>query len=337
MALYIGGADNKAQYVAGMYYGDANNKPARVVAAWIGDENNKPQLFYSPNITFSVDAYGADWYGGTYTISITNVKGGTGRYRYRLTFTEEGSAPLVYQIDDPTRDTSCSYTFTIPRSGAYATWEATVTDAASSRCYGTRSGRFDVVAVAIGVQRYRGTIYQWDHGYWLVTIYSNVLKELDFSASAKASVEDSDGREADYAGTEYDSDLESNVVTFLGNRMGTYSLTSLTVRNSRGISATVSSNEAITVIGKTRTVYNVANLNGSSPDIYNSTDDDTPSGAGYAAVYNVTRLNSNWYHFDGCLGYDNGEWWDYGSCGDQYIKASDFNYSIDSSWTVYYE
>ena len=58
MSLYIGDASSKAQYVVGMYYGDTNNKPARVVAAWIGDENNKPQLFYSPNITFSVDAYG---------------------------------------------------------------------------------------------------------------------------------------------------------------------------------------------------------------------------------------------------------------------------------------
>ncbi|MDO4853646.1 MAG: hypothetical protein Q4A88_09560, partial [Clostridia bacterium] len=66
MALYIGNTDNKPQYVAGLFYGDANNKPVRVVAGWIGDENNKPRLFYSPNLEYTVDAYGADWWGGEF-------------------------------------------------------------------------------------------------------------------------------------------------------------------------------------------------------------------------------------------------------------------------------
>ena len=272
MSLHIGDASSKAQYVVGMYYGDTNNKPARVVAAWIGDENNKPQLFYSPNITFSVDAYGADWYGGTYTINITNVQGGTGRYRYKLTFTEEGSAPLVYQIDDPTRDTSCSYTFTIPRTGAYATWEATVMDAASSRCYGTQTGRFEVVSNPMGVQRKNSTIYLFGYGYWLVTIYSNVLKE--FTGQAKVSVTKvENGADAD-CWFDYEQDLASYAVGLYGTPLGTFRLNSLTISTPRGVSATVSSGETITVQAKTKSVYNVIDFSSGLVDIYNSPDDD---------------------------------------------------------------
>ena len=345
MSLYIGDASSKAQYVVGMYYGDTNNKPARVVAAWIGDENNKPQLFYSPNITFSVDAYGADWYGGTYTINITNVQGGTGRYRYKLTFTEEGSAPLVYQIDDPTRDTSCSYTFTIPRTGAYATWEATVMDAASSRCYGTQTGRFEVVSNPMGVQRKNSTIYLFGYGYWLVTIYSNVLREA--VGLAKVSVtEVENGGDASYASLVYETEFASYAVGFYGNQLGTFKLNYLTITTPRGVSATVSSDETITVQAKTKSVYNVVDFSSGRVDIYNSTDDDSPSGGSYDAVYNVTRLNSKWYQFTGWLSngmYDDLSgfipgWWDGGSDGVLYIKAADLkNHSIDAEWIVYYD
>lgn len=336
MALYIGGTDNKAQYVAGMYYGDSDNKPARVVAAWIGDENNQPRLFYSPGITFDVDAYGADWYGGQYYINITNVRGGTGRYVYQIHFTGEGGATAVYPEDsEPVRETSCSCSFTIPSSGSYAEWEVTITDASSAHCYGTKSGRLDVVAAAMGIQRYSGSISQHDNGYWLVTIYSDVLK--DAISTAQVSISDTDGNSPEYYGAEYVPELGSNAVWFLGNRIGTYQLTSLTLTNSRGITASASSDETITVSAKAKTVYNVVNFNGRCPDIYNSTEDDTPSAVNYSVVYNVSRLNSSWYHFNGSLEYRDGEWWDQGSCGDQYIKAADFSYSIDSSWTVYYE
>lgn len=191
MALYIGNADSKPQYVAGLFYGDANNKPVRVVAGWVGDENNKPRLFYSPNLEYTVDAYGADWWGGEFYINMLNVSGGTGRYRYKFTLTVEGQDPQVYESPEPTRATSCSYTFTLPNAGTYATWEATVMDAANAHCRGSQSGRFDVVRVPFVMGCEAAQISIYTNGVWKATIYSNVLKNYDIT-KVKASVKDVD-------------------------------------------------------------------------------------------------------------------------------------------------
>ena len=337
MALYIGNADSKPQYVAGLFYGDANNKPVRVVAGWIGDENNKPRLFYSPNLEYTVDAYGADWWGGEFYINMLNVSGGTGRYRYKFTLTVEGKDPLVYESPEPTRATSCSYTFTLPNAGTYATWEATVMDAANAHCMGSQSGRFDVVQkpFVMGCEAAQISIYT--NGVWKATIYSNVLKNYDIN-KVKASVKevDDDDRTVECVVDYYEENYASPEVWFYGDTPSTYRLEYLTLTTSRGVSATVGSGATISVYVKSKTVTNVVDFYGSPPQFYFNANEDTPSMDYADAVYGVVKVNSKWYSFSNTLVYQNGDLWDGQHIGTLYFLASDFYGEIIPSMDVYY-
>ena len=66
----------------------------------------------------------------------------------------------------------------------------------------------------MGVQRKNSTIYLFGYGYWLVTIYSNVLKE--FTGQAKVSVTKvENGADAD-CWFDYEQDLASYAVGLYG-------------------------------------------------------------------------------------------------------------------------
>ena len=336
MALYIGNADSKPQYVAGLFYGDASNKPVRVVAGWVGDENNKPRLFYSPNLEYTVDAYGADWWGGEFYINMLNVSGGTGRYRYKFTLTVEGQEPLVYESPEPTRATSCSYTFTLPSAGTYATWEAVVTDAANAHCMGSQNGRFDVVQVPFVMGCEAAQVNLYANGVWKATIYSNVLKNYDRN-KAKAQVKELDDDvvvscRIDY----YDEKYAAPEVWFTAEKGGTYHLEYLTLTTARGITATASSGANISVYVKSKTVTNVVNFYGACPQLYFNANEDTPSSEYVDAAYNVTKVNSKWYAFSNTLVYQNGDLWDGSYIGTLYFLADDFYGEIIPSVEIYY-
>ena len=337
MSFYIGNADNKAQYVAGFYYGNEDNKPVRVVAGWIGDDDNKPRLFYSPSLQYTVDAYGADWWGGVFNISMLNVRGGTGRYYYKLTLTVEGQAPMEYAPTDPVRDTSCSHTFTLPGTGTYATWEATVIDAANSHCIGTETGRFDIVPVPISLACTATTVAYYQNGKWVATIHSNVLKNYDVNkvAATIKEIED-DFTPENWGITCYEEYYANPEVWFTAEKPGTYVLQSFTLTTARGISATVSAPESISMYLKSKTVPNVIYFYGYGPQLYFDMDENRPSMEFPDAVYGARKVNDKWYAFTNTLVYQNGDLWDGSYIGTLYFLASDWSGEIAPSATVYY-